>query len=194
MKKKRSLVIVVAMLCVISSMVGGTLAWLIDSTDSVVNTFTTSDVDIELSENTGETYQILPGVDLAKDPKVTVKADSVACFVFIKVEETNWPTPVETVDGNAVRKVNYEIAENWTALNGETGVYYLELTSDVEEDTDYYVLDNNVVTVSESLTKGEMDAITVNPKLKITAYACQRQNGNETYFTAAEAWTAINNN
>ena len=54
-------------------------------------------------------------------------------------------------------------------------------------DTDFYVLNGNKVTVSNSLTKEDIANIT-QPKLTFTAYAVQKDGMD----TAAAAWAAAN--
>ncbi len=185
MKKFRELSgkLVVAMLAVtllIGCAIGGTVAWLTAKTDPVVNTFTYGDIDIELNETkpANREAKIIPGVDIEKNPKVTVKANSEACWLFVKVEETG------TFVAN---KVTYSIDDGWTKLTGVTGVdnvYYREVDA-VTADTDYYVLKDNKVYVSENLTKEDIKTITTNPTLTFTAYAVQKDG----FDTAAAAWT-----
>ena len=164
-----------ALVLVIGCAVGGTVAWLVSSTDPVVNTFTYGDINITLSETTGNDYKIIPGVNIGKDPKVTVKKDSEACWLFVKVEKAG------TFVAN---KVTYSIATGWTQGDGTNipeNVYYREVEA-VTADTSYYVLQgsteypNGVVTVSEELTKAEVNSITAEnqPKLTFTAYAVQK--------------------
>lgn len=186
MKKFRELSgkLVVAMLAVtllIGCAIGGTVAWLTAKTDPVVNTFTYGDINIELTETkpANREAKIIPGVNIEKDPKVTVKANSEACYLFVKVEETG-----TFVDG----KVTYSIADGWTKLTGVTGVdnvYYREVNA-VTADTNFAVLKDNKVTVSAELTKAEVNAITAEnqPKLTFTAYAVQKDG----FSTAAAAW------
>lgn len=184
MKKFRELSgkLVVAMLAVtllIGCAIGGTVAWLTAKTDPVVNTFTYGDINITLAETTGTNYKIIPGVNIEKDPKVTVKKDSEACWLFVKVEKAG-----TFVDG----KVTYSIADGWTKLTGVTGVdnvYYREVNA-VTADTNFAVLKDNKVTVSAELTKAEVNAITAEnqPKLTFTAYAVQKDG----FSTAAAAW------
>lgn len=112
-----------------------------------------------------------------------MEADSEACWLFVKVEETNWP---ELKDGET-RKVNYAIADGWIELAGETGVYYREVSASAADQT-FSVLLNDQVTVSETLTKAEINAITADPTLSFTAYAVQK----EGMATAADAWAAAN--
>lgn len=180
-----------ALVLVVGCAVGGTIAWLTATTEPVVNTFTYGKIKIELTETKPENKQatIIPGVNISKDPKVTVKADSEACWLFVKVEEKG-----TFVNG----KVTYSVKTgegNWTSLPGESGVYYREVDA-VTADTDFYVLagdttyPNGVVTVSENLTKAEVNGITTQPTLTFTAYAVQKDGIN----TAAEAWAKVKNN
>lgn len=168
---------VLALVLVLGCALGGTVAWLVAKSDPVVNTFTYGDININLEETTGSSYKIIPGVDIAKDPKVTVEADSEACWLFVKVEETG-----TFVDG----KVTYSVADGWTALTGQPGVYYREVGA-VTADTDFYVLKDNVVKVSDTLTKEDIKDITTRPTLTFTAYAVQKDG----IADAATAWSKI---
>lgn len=181
--KKKSLALLVALVLVIGCVIGGTLAWLTAKTDPVVNTFTYGDINIELTETKPENQQakIIPGVDIEKDPKVTVKANSEACWLFVKIDEESWPDFKES-DGTTL-KVRYEVAEGWTALAGQKGVYYRAVDA-VTTDTDFSVLKDNKVTVSENLTKENIKDITIHPKLTFTAYAVQKDG----IDNAAAAW------
>ena len=184
MKKFRELSgkLVVAMLAVtllIGCAIGGTVAWLTANTAPVVNTFTYGDINIELTETKPENKQakIIPGVDIEKNPKVTVKANSEACWLFVKVEE----------EGTFVaNKVTYSIADGWTKGDGTkipANVYYRQVGA-VTENTDFAVLKDNMVTVSDTLTKEDIKSIATNPTLTFTAYAVQKDGFN----TAAAAW------
>lgn len=188
MKKFRELSgkLVVAMLAVtllIGCAIGGTVAWLTAKTEAVVNTFTYGEINITLSETTGNDYKIIPGVDINKDPKVTVEANSEACWLFVKVEE----------EGTFVaNKVTYSIDTDWTKLTGVTGVdnvYYREVGA-VTADTDFAVLKDNKVTVSDTLTKEDIKNITTNPTLTFTAYAVQKDG----IADAAAAWAKVSTN
>ena len=186
MKKFRELSgkLVVAMLAVtllIGCAIGGTVAWLTAKTDPVVNTFTYGDINIELTETKPENKQakIIPGVNIEKDPKVTVKANSEACWLFVKVEEA----------GTFVTdKVTYSIDTGWTKLTGVTvvdNVYYREVGA-VTADTDFAVLKDNKVTGSHNLTKEDIQNIT-NPTLTFTAYAVQKDG----IDTVEAAWEKV---
>ena len=197
----KTVAILLALVLAIGCAVGGTLAWLISKTDPVVNTFTYGDIDIELyeheynaSENALGTkkvtkvdnYKIIPGVDLPKDPTVEVKANSEACWLFVKVKEENWPT---FVDADKTKKVSYHIADGWNALQGQTGVYYRAVDA-AATDTTFEVLKGNKVTVSNALTKDEVNELKESSeptKLTFTAYAVQKDG----ITNAADAWAKI---
>lgn len=69
---------------------GGTLAWLTDRSDPVVNTFTAGNIEITLQE-TAFDFKMVPGNDIVKDPVVTVEGGSEACWLFVRVEESVSP-------------------------------------------------------------------------------------------------------
>lgn len=182
----RAFIALLALVLVIGCVAGGTVAWLVAKTEPVVNTFTYGKINIDLTETTGTSYKIIPGTNIAKDPKVTVAADSEACWLFVKVEET----------GTFVAdKVTYAIANGWTQGDGTeipSNVYYREVSAeDAKTGVNYYVLagnatyPNGVITVSADLTKENIPA--ANPTLKITAYAVQQEN----IADAATAWSKI---
>lgn len=197
----KTFIAVLALVLVIGCAVGGTAAWLATKSDPIVSTFTYGDINIELTETKPESMQakIIPGIDIEKDPKVTVKANSEACWLFVRVDEANWPTFTET--DNMMKKVSYAVVDGengWKKLEGVEGVdnvYYREVDA-VTADTCFYVLKGNdrypngVVTVSENLTKTEVNSIvegSSQPALTVTAYAVQRDG----IDTAADAWTKV---
>ena len=179
--KKKTVALLLSLVLVFGVVAGGTLAWLIDKTDPVVNTFTYGNINITLTESTGNNYKIIPGKDIAKDPKVTVKATSEACWLFVEVKEK----------GTFVAdKVTYSIADGWTKGDGTkipANVYYREVSA-VTADTDFGVLKDNKITVKDTLTKEDIKTITTNPTLTFTAYACQKDG----IADAATAWAKIN--
>ena len=179
----RAFVALLALVLVIGCVAGGTVAWLVAKTDPVVNTFTYGDINIELAETkpVNQQAKIIPGVDIEKDPKVTVKANSEACWLFVKIEESS----------NLDSFISYNVAAGWTELNTGSGIYYREVAASAT-DTPFYVLENNQVTVNDTVTKDMMDGLKVTdatqPTLTFTAYACQKDN----VASATEAWGKIN--
>ena len=186
--KKKTFVIALCLALVVAFAAGGAIAWLTDTTDPVTNTFTVGNIDITLAETTTD-YKMIPGNTIAKDPKVTVKAGSEACWLFVKIEESD----------NLDTYISYTVATGWTQGDGTdipANVYYRSVDA-VTADTDYAVLADNKVTVKDTVTKADMDTITatppttsaptIAPTLTFTAYAVQAAGSS----TAAEAWAKI---
>lgn len=178
-KKVLSIVAVVLVLC---CAIGGTLAWLTAKSAVVTNTFTTSDIKVELTESTGTEYKMVPGYTITKDPKATVLAGSEECWLFVKLGES----------ANFDDFMTYDMAEGWEAVTDAPGVYARKvLTANIG--TAYSVLAGDKVTVKGTVTEDMMNSLTAEtyPTLTITAYASQlHKNATET-FSASEAWNNI---
>lgn len=175
-------VTMLAVVLLVGCIIGGTVAWLTDKTDPITNTFTYGDINIELWEETGNNYKIVPGVNIKKDPKVTVEAGSEPCYVFVKVDE----------NGTFVKdKVTYRMSVLWTKLKGVEGVdnvWYIEQGGVVNPQT-VPILANDQIIVSENLTKEDIKGLNKNkPTLTFTAYAVQKAGS----ANAAEAWAKVN--
>lgn len=228
--RKKLIIAIVVLSLVLSVEVVGTLAWLSDTTETVSNVFTHGDVNIDLEETVDGTltsaadkdvtndkdFKMVPANKLDKDPKVTVMADSEACYLFIKVEES----------ANLNDYIAYAIdtgddaSKAWKVLDADKypGVYYREV-ADTDKNQEFEILaagsypqenpaytwDNNQVLVKPEVTKEMMDAIdgidangstdsdaakaelANRPTLSFTAYAVQKANVD----TAADAWEIL---
>lgn len=142
--KKKGLALVLALTLLVVGVVAGTLAWLTAKSDVVTNTFTTSDIKVELKETTGTEYKMIPGYTISKNPKATVLAGSEECFLFVKLEKSQ----------NFDTFLTYEMAEGWTLVPGETNVYYRKVqTADIG--TAYSVLKGDQVTVKGRSHQGD---------------------------------------
>ena len=174
---KKTLALVLALTLLVAGVVGSTLAWLTDQTAEVKNTFTVGDINIGLTETTTD-YKMVPGNTIAKDPTVTVKANSEACWLFVKVTES---TDLKDF-------ITYAIAEGWTALPGVDGVYYREVPASAA-DQPFSVLKGDAVTVNSDVTKEMLTAKDfANPTLTFKAYAVQKDN----VASASDAWAKVN--
>lgn len=185
-----SVFVMLALTMVVGCAVDGTVAWLVSESESSVSTFTLGDINIKLTgESESQPLKIIPGVEIRRSLKVTVEPNSEACWLFVKVEGTNWPAFRDT---NGTAKVSYSVnvPNDWKALEGNPGVYYREVPA---ENAKYGVsyLVTGVVAVSEELTKAEINSIAsgTQPQLSFTAYAVQRDGIGD----AATAWAAANN-
>lgn len=181
MNAKKIVAALLAAVLLIGIGVGGTLAWLMDYTMEVQNTFTVGDINIDLQEtvynpSTGKNdtlsaktnnvgnnqFKIIPGTQQTKDPKVIVAAGSEDCYVFVQITAVN--TTVENLTYKVgtgettenVTFVQWAIADGWTKLDGVDNVYYREYTSGEKET--YSVLADDQVSYSENLTKAQIDA------------------------------------
>ena len=173
--KKKTLALVLALTLLVAGVVGGTLAWLTDRTAEVKNTFTVGDINIGLTETTTD-YKMVPGNTIAKDPTVTVKAESEACWLFVQVTEST----------NLKDFITYAIAEGWTKL--QDGVYYREVPASNVDQT-FSVLKGDAVTVNSDVTKAMLTAKDfANPTLTFKAYAVQKDN----VASASDAWAKVN--
>ena len=177
----KAVVVLLAAVLLVGGAVGGTLAWLLDSTDNVTNTFTVGDINIDLKEhklqengtldntasgevNAVKTYKILPGTKQPKDPFVRVKAGSEACYLFVQVKEVNNTVGTE-------KYVNWAIADGWTQVgttaDGVSTYYKMQdaLTATGAEDAVHFVLKGDadfttgVVTYADTLTKANIEAL-----------------------------------
>lgn len=199
----KTFALVVVMMLVIGCTIGGTIAWLTAKTDPVVNTFTVGDINITLAETYNKDTngdqildawegKMVPGNTLPKDPKVTVKAGSEACWLFVKVEKSS----------NLDDFITYTVDSGWTAGEGTgegkngvpVGVYYREvgsLTAEDAVDQVFSVLKDDQVTVKDTVTKTMMNELqqenATQPTLTFTAYAVQKDN----IDTAAIAWEKL---
>lgn len=204
---KKILVLALAALLLVAVSVAGTVAYLTAKTDPVTNTFTTAGIEISLTEtwnadskddtdteNDHWTAQMIPGVEYAKDPIVSVirPETDVDIYLFVKIEKT----------GNVDSYIDY--ASNltgWTELTNGSGVYYREVSAtDAGACTDedcrakgnphWHMLTNDKVTVKSSLVAADIPNAGTNVNIKYTAYACQKANGTSD-FSAAEAWDKV---
>lgn len=207
---KKTVALLVAVSMIVGCVIGATLAWLTSTSDEVTNTFTTSDIEVTLNETTGgdhREFKMIPGYTIAKDPVVTVKADSEDCWLFVKVEESTNPKLEDYITYSVTTGEN-----EWTQGTGPDGdgiptnVYYRQVPASVV-DQSFCVLTGNAtikdcedgcVTVKDSVTKEMMTtAKNSQPTLTFTAYASQLYKSNvgsneDRTFTAAEAWNNAN--
>ena len=214
---KKTLALLLAVVLTVGCAVGGTIAWLLATTEEVVNTFTVGNIDIELAEapvtdgkftdGTGANlvegqdneYAMVPGNVYDKNPTVTVKANSVDCYLFVEYIATN---NTMIVEGEEVQIIIHGTTFNddtaWKQLSSAENVWYREVMTS-EADMDWELLDDNSITVNENVSKEMMDAYTNNtaeePKISFNAYAVQMYRTNpkteNTKFTADEAWELL---
>ena len=208
-KKKRNnstkiVTILLALALLVCCGIGGTVAWLMDSTEAVTNTFTIGDINLTLvespydaadnsygepAENVNNSYPLIPGNTYNKNPKVTVLANSEDCYLFVRMEKI----------GNPDNYLDFTFNDDgWSTYNGEEGVYYREvLKNDSVRSWDLLVADNTgyTITVKNTIVKNtptadanapKMPTAGNEPKLVFTAYAVQKAN-----LSLEKAWELV---
>lgn len=190
--KKKLIALVVVLALVVGGAIGGTIAWLTTNTETITNTFTIGDINIELKETTSTAFDIVPGDTKAKDPKVTVKANSENAYVFVKVVVANNEVNSKTV-------VQWAAAADWKYIVGgaeqtpgdlnKNGTYYFyRMYAKTNTDVTENVILNNEITINSAIEKGDVSALTAaKPKLSFTAAAVQSDN----IGGLLEAWNAL---
>lgn len=177
-------VLLLAVVLLIGCVAGGTVAYLMAKSSEVTNTFVAGDIgDLTLSETTGSSYLVTPGVDIDKNPKVTFKGNNIDAYVFLKIDAAGW-----TVSGSDTT-YTYSIGDNqemkwvldgWAKL--QDGVYYKEIAADAPEQT-WSIIQNDKISVSATITKDNISSYAKN--LTFTAYAIQKGS----FATVSDAWT-----
>lgn len=196
------------MIAVMVASIGGTLAWLTDTTGPVTNTFTAGDINIDLTETTTD-YKMVPDHTIPKNPKVTVKAGSEACWLFVEITEAGFTSAKGTrytfdqfleydIDNAEKGTSDTTAANKWTKLTSETNriVYYRQVDA-TSADVDFTVLKDNQVSVKNTVTKAMLNDVVVPtetagtvlaPTLTFNAYAVQ---WDTSIATVDAAWNVV---
>ena len=172
--KKKTLILVMALVLTCCCLIGTTYAWLVDK-DTTTTTFTVGNIDISMYEPAATNRRIVPGGTYTEDPRAIVRANSEDCWLFIKFNKSdNFDTFLE-----------FTIADGWTELTEGSGIYYrfVEMS---DEDQTFEILKGNVVTAKGTSTKAQYDTVNSNnyPSFSITAYGVQRAG----FDTPGAAW------
>lgn len=133
--KKKTLLMSLAAVLLVAAGVFGTLAYLTSTTETVENTFTVGNVNIDLDEaavdvygnklegedrRTANEYKLIPGYKYVKDPKVTVKSGSDKSYVYVKVVNTLGELETAEADETIAAQL---VKNKWELLEGNLNVY-----------------------------------------------------------------------
>lgn len=202
--KKKTLTIAIALVLVVALAVGATYAYLTAQTEAVKNTFVVGalgDSNLTLEEHvvsydkatgkytegtattsSGQSYIVQPGVNIPKDPTVTLSNldANTGAYVFVGVK------------GTATTTFSWSVDEaNWQSLmNGNTPVekdgykIYVLKAGVVTDDGQWAVLkagtDGTEITVSNNFALAEdQNADSLN--IDVIAFACQSAGFNSAY-------------
>ncbi len=222
--KKKTLTIAIALVLVVALAVGATYAYLTAQTKAVTNTFTaggavtakdltlkehnvipnadgsyTLDNTTYLDEGKGISYVVLPGVNLPKDPTVTVEKSTGTYYLFVTVEKGSGfvgeNAPLSYTTDSAWKQL--EISAEGTTNVANKELYVYSVTTD---STTTYIQPKSDNAVSHAILAGitgdPSNTIKVSDgtaalqlgdngsELKFTAYACQSAG----FANPAAAW------
>ena len=183
---KKTLTIALSMVLVAAIAVTGTLAFLTDESDVLVNKFTFGNTVVEIAEPTWDAalaengvdgaMKVVPGETVDKDPTVTVKG-SEEVYVYAYVNNAL----AEYVELGTIN-------ENWVAVDALAGLYRYNTTVTPAEDvgTELEPL-FNTVTISDEITQEMLEEN--NPfqsgTITVQAYVHQAAEAGQTVADAA---------
>ena len=184
---KKKLTLVVSLLLVMALSIGGTLAYLTDTSETITNTFTVGNVTISLAETTGEEYKIIPGDTVKKDPTITVGDKSEDCYVYALIE--NGLTL--TIDNETVVVATPDIDDTkWTLIAGDDvkGLYRYNEKCSAKATAKIF---GEVEYDGEAITAENIESLS-GDKIVVTAFAHQFANVEQADAdTAAAAWAEL---
>lgn len=201
MKMKKVLAMACALALTAAIAIGGTIAYLTDKTEEVVNTFTVGNVKIDLTETwntdsdndqSNDSWQakLIPGTTYTKDPKISVEEGSEDCYLFFEVVEKNNPKTYLTYALND---------DGWTNLNLEGRTVYWREAKGGES---FNLLTGNAghadgfVTVKDTVGSTAVPMPSATPTITFKGYAIQSANfadaGGNDDANALAAWNALN--
>ena len=193
---KKVIALLLILVLLIGCGIGGTVAYLMTRTQSVENTFVVGNIgNLSLSEtDSDKKFEVIPGVDITKDPVVTYEpvanantVKNVDVYVFVEIDAGTWKYTEDTytaVDGKLSWSVDRTV---WKKLMDN--VYYKELS--VNEETNLNVIADKKITVAADITEDMLNAENAVPNISFTAYAIQQDSFNG---SVAAAWAAVNSN
>lgn len=163
------------------------------------------DITVTETGNFAETdkWVITPGVDMIKNAVVNFEGSEMACYVFCEIKTTGWSRMNDNYSfafsGGGENILGWAVNNNWSFLsgNGSEAVYYrLVGAGDVlREDV---LAEGGKITVSENITKTQLDSLPKDMQIKISATAVQYNGFSEGFaaeYTEAQralaAWNAV---
>lgn len=200
---KKIVVLLLAIILLIGCTIGSTLAWLVADKQTISNTFVAGDIGTLRLEETltatqtatqtgnNNTYVIVPGTKITKDPKVTytpAQANDVGS-VYIFVEVTGGAWAYDSTDSKFIADdLSWTVADGWTYLSGN--VFYMTTAEAVANKG---IIAGNEIAVASTITKGAdmTAAVTAANGLTFTAYAIQAEGFDG---VVSDAWTAAKAN
>lgn len=161
------------------------------------------DITVTETGNSAETdkWVITPGVDMIKKAVVNFEGSEMACFVFCEIKATGWSRLDEhsfAFSGGGENILGWAVNKDWNYLsgNGNEAVYYRIVGAKDVLQADV-LADGGKITVSENITKTQLDSLPKDMQIKISATAVQYNGFSEGEYTekqrALAAWEAVKN-
>lgn len=164
------------------------------------------DITVIETGNFAETdkWVITPGVDMIKNAVVNFEGSEMACYVFCEIKTTGWSRLDEhsfAFSGGGENILGWAVNNDWKFLsgNGSEAVYYRTVSANSGLTADV-LADGGKITVSENITKTQLDSLPKDMQIKISATAVQYNGfseGSTAEYTEAQralaAWNAVKN-
>lgn len=150
-------------------------------------------------------WVINPGVDMIKNAVVNFEGSETACYVFCEIKTIGWSRMNDNYSfafsGGSENILGWAVNNEWKFLsgNGSEAVYYRIVSANSGLTADV-LADGGKITVSESITKTQLDSLPKDMQIKISATAVQYNGFSEGFaaeYTEAQralaAWNAVKN-
>lgn len=144
---------------------------------------------------------ILPGVNMIKKAVVNFEGSEMACYVFCAITANGWTRAADNFHYTVgTGLLNWAVDNTkWIFLQGDgsTSVYYCIVNANTALQADV-LADGGKITVSEDITRSQLDALAAPLSIKISATAVQYHGFSEGLsagYTEADrakaAWNAV---
>ena len=140
-ESKKSLTALIALILIICLAVGGTVAFIVTQTQAVKNTFTPSDVTVDIQEvfqnNAKSSITVLNVDDADKE--------DVPCYIRVKLVSN-----IQDNDGNVLRAAplgDISLGNDW--IDGGDGCYYYKNVVEVGKSTSNLLADGASITLTD---------------------------------------------
>ena len=150
-------------------------------------------------------WVITPGVDMIKNAVVNFEGSEMACYVFCEIKTTGWSRLNDdysfAFSGGGENILGWAVNNGWNYLsgNGSEAVYYRTVSANAVLQADV-LAEGGKITVSENITKTQLDSLPKDMQIKISATAVQYNGFSEetgAEYTEAQralaAWDAVKN-
>jgi len=144
---------------------------------------------------------ILPGVDMIKKAVVDFEGSEMACYVFCEITANGWTRAADNFGYTAGNgRLSWAVDNTkWIFLQGDgsTSVYYCIVNANTVLHADVLAEDGKI-TVSENITRSQLDTLAAPLSIKISATAVQYHGFSEGLLAeytetdrAEAAWNAV---